>query len=227
MSWVQFADGLRLDPIINRSPEALVVLLHDFGESAATIAPIAAGWAPAVPTTAFIALDGLERVDGSSGDPLDIAAESAALRSATRHLEPLLERQLRVHRLDASRLVLVGFGYGGTLALHRVLHQGRSCAGVLAFTARLIRPLPRFLRIGRKVRLIESVAPGPLARSSLRNVVALLTARGIDTRGILLRGSPLSDEAIRHGCAYLVELVATAQLGDHLHLLNRESSDAQ
>jgi len=227
MSWVPFPDGLRLDPIAKRSPEALVVLLHDVGGSAATIAPIAARWAPAVATTTFIALDGLEQVDGPSGNPLDIAAESAALSAAMRHLEPLLERQLRVHRLDASRLVLVGFGYGGTLALHRVLHQGRSCAGVLAFTATLIRPLPRSLRIGRKVRLIESVAPGPLAHSSLRNVVALLTARGVDARGILLGGSALSDEAIRHGCAYLVELVATAQLGDHLHPLNRESSHAQ
>jgi phospholipase/carboxylesterase len=227
MSWVQFSNGLRLDPVATRSPEAVVVLLHDAGASAATLAPIAARWAPAVPTTAFIALEGLEQVDGPSGDPLDIVAESSALERATRHLEPLLEQQLRFYRLDASQLVLVGFGYGGTLALYLVLHQGRGCAGVLAFTARLIRPLPRLLRIGRKVRLIESVAPGPVAHSSLRNVVALLTARGIDTRGVLLGGSALSDEAIRHGGAYLVELVATAQRGDHLHHLNRESSHAQ
>jgi Phospholipase/Carboxylesterase len=222
MSWVQFPEGLRPDPAAKRSADALVVLLPDVGASAAALAPIAARWAPTVPTTAFTALEGLE----PSGDLRDTAIEQAALDRAARRLEPLLEEQLRLYRLDASRLVLVGFGYGGTLALHRVLHQGWSCAGVLAFTAKLIRPLPRVLRIGRKVRLIECVAPGTAARSSLCDIVALLTARGIDARGVLLGGPALSNEAIRHGGAYLVELVATAQRGDHLHL-NRENSHAQ
>ena len=225
MSWVRFPDGLRQEPVAKGSPEALVVLLPDIGTSAATLAPIAARWAPAVPTTAFIALEGLEALDGASGDPLDAATEAAALDRSTRNLEPRLEQQLRFYRLDASRLVLVGFGYGGTLALHMMLHQGWSCAGVLAFTAKLIRPLPRLLRIGGKVRLIESAAPGPVAHISLRDVVTLLTTRGIDTRGVLLGGSALSNEVVRHGGAYLVELVATAQRGDHLHI-NRESSHA-
>jgi len=226
MSLVRFPDGLQLDPVAKGSPEALVVLLHDVGATAAALAPIAKRWAPAVPTTAFVALDGFEQVDATSYDPLDIAAGSTALDRATRDLEPLLEQQLRFHCLDASRLVLVGFGHGGTLALHRVLHQGWSCAGVLAFTARLTRPLPRLPRIGCKVRLIESMAPGPADHSNLRDVVALLTARGIDTRGVLLSGSALSDQAIRHGGAYLVELVATAQHGHHFHF-SAESSHAQ
>ena len=213
MSWVQFPDGLRFDPVAKRSPEALVVLLHDVGASAATLVPIAERWAPAVPMTAFVALD---RIDGTSGDP-------TALNSATRHLELLLEQQLCLHRLDASRLVLIGFGHGGTLALHRVLHRGWGCAGVLAFAARLIRPLPRTLRIACKLRLIETVAPGPVVSNGLREVVSLLTARGIDTRGVLLGGPELSDEAIRHGGAYLVELVATAQRGNHFHF-NRENN---
>jgi predicted esterase len=227
MSWVRFADGLRLDPVETRSPDALVVPLHDAGASAAALAPIAARWALAVPTTAFVALEGFQQVDGPSGGSLDITACSTALDRATRHLEPLLERQLRFYRLDASRLVLVGFGCGGTLALHMVLHQGWSCAGVLAFTAKPIRPLPRFLRTGCKVRLIESVAADPASNNTLRDIVAMLTARGIDARGVLLGGSAFSDETIRYGGAYLVELVATAQRGDNLHHLNRESSHAK
>ena len=227
MSWVQFHDGLRLDPVAKGLAEALVVLLHDAGATAAALAPVAERWAPAVPTTAFTVLERLDQVDGPAGDPLDIPAESTALGRATRYLEPLLEQQLRFHHLDASRLVLVGFGYGGTLALYMVLHQGWSCAGVLAFTSKLIRPLPRFPRIGRKVRLIESALPGRVVRNGLRDMVALLTARGIDTRGVLLGGSASSDETIRHGGAYLVELVATAQHGAHLRRLNREISHAE
>jgi hypothetical protein len=226
MSWVRFPDGLRLDPVAQGSAEALVVLLHDGDASAAALTAIAQRWAPAVPRAAFTILDRLDPVDGQSGNPIDISAEWTALDRAARHLAPLLEQQLHFYSLEARHLVLVGFGYGGTLALHMVLHQRWSCAGVLALTARPIFPPPRVLRIGRKVRLIESVAPGPVVRSSLRDVVAQLAARGIDTRGVLLAGSTLSDEVIRHGGAYLVELVATAQEGDHLHHLNPESNHA-
>lgn len=225
MSWIQFSHGLRRDPIAKGSPEALVVLLHDVGDSAATLTPIAARWATAVPTTAFIVLDGIEQLDlPACGPPphtildLDAAAEPTELDRATQHLNPLLKHQLRSCRLDASQLVLVGFGYGGTLALHLLLRQGRSCAGVLAFAAKLRRPLPRILRVDHKVRLIGYVEDCQVAHSSLRDVIALLSARGIDTRGVLLTGSALSDEAIRHGGAYLVELVATAQWGDRFHV---------
>lgn len=218
MTWVQFPHGFRLDPIAKGSPEALVVLLHNIGDFAAMLTPVAARWATTVPTTAFVALEGIEQFDPPSrGLPrhtmpdLDVAAGSTALDRAARHLKPRLEQQLRFYRLDASRLVLVGFGSGGTLALHLLLRQGWSCAGVLAFAAELTRPLPRILRVDRKVRLIECVGDGRTGHGGLRDAVALLTAHGIDARGVLLGGSVLSDEVIRHGGAYLVELVATAQ----------------
>src|ERR1700730_13087887 len=98
MTWRQFSHGLRLDPIAKGSPEALVILLHDLGASAATLTPIAARWATSVPTTAFIALDGIEQLDpSSSGLPphtIDPSAEPTVLDRAARHLEPLLEHQL-------------------------------------------------------------------------------------------------------------------------------------
>jgi predicted esterase len=233
MTWMQFSHGVRLDPIAKGSPEALVILLHDLGARAATLSPVVARWAATVPTTAFIALDGTEQPDPPSSGllphrtlDLDAGAEPAALDGATRHLGPLLERQLRSCRLEAGRLVLVGFGYGGTLALHMVLRQGWSCAGVLAFAAKLMHPLPRILRVDPKVRLIACLGEGHIGHGSLRDVVASLTGRGIDTRAVLLAGSALSDEAIRHGGAYLVELVATAQRGARFHV-EPEGSHAQ
>jgi len=233
MSWVQFAHGLELDPIATGLPEARVVLLHDVGDSAATLTPIAARWATAVPTTAFIALEGIEQLDPPSCSlsrpampDLKVDAGSTGLDRAARHLVPQLEHLLRPYRLDASRLVLVGFGYGGTLALHMLPRPGWSCAGFLAFAANLTRPLPRIPRGDPKVRLIECLGIDHAGHSSLRDVVTWLTARGIDTRGVSLAGSPMSDEAIRHGGAYLVELVATAQRGKRFHA-NRESSHAQ
>jgi predicted esterase len=176
-----------------------------------------------VPMTAFLALDPIEpsnlprdglaprRDSGAGGEDL------AMLEPVARRLKPLLERQLRACRLDASRVVLVGFGYGGALALHLMLRQGWRCAGVLAFGGRLARPLPRLLSVGHKVRLIGRLEDDRDGQDSLRKTVALLCARGLDARGVLLTGSALSAEAARYGGAYLVELVATAQRGDLFH----------
>jgi pimeloyl-ACP methyl ester carboxylesterase len=231
MSWMSFTRRLGRDRIAGRSPEALVVLLHDRGTSAVRLTSVAARWSTTVPTTGFIALDGIEQLEIRCCDlphaapGANAGTEPTLLDRAAHNLGALLEHQLRSRRLDRSRLVLVGFGYGGTLALHLLLHRSWRCAGILAFAAQLVRPLPRILRIDCKVRLIDCVANAQTDHSSLRDDVALLTGRGIDARGVLLSGSPLSDEAVRHGGAYLVELVATAQRGDRFHL-ECESSHA-
>jgi predicted esterase len=209
MTWIPFPHGLRLDPMARGSTEALVILLPDLGASVASITPVAARWSATVPTAAFIALDGIEQPAGPCKDlPL-----RTRLERDTRAFEPLIEHQLGSFSLDASRLVLVGFGYGGTLALHMLLRHGWSRAGVLAFAAKLMRPLPRIFSFDHKVRLIDGAGDGDHNRTSLRDVVALLSARGLDARGVLLNGSAVSDEAIRHGAAYLGELVATAHRG--------------
>lgn len=227
----QFAHGFRLEPVAKGSPEALVVLLHDLRATASTLVPVAERWAKTVPTTAFIALDGVQQFDplvyglpAHTTRDIDRAIESTTLDRVALTLDPLIEQELRAYRLNAARLVLVGFGYGGTLALHMLLRQGWSCSGVLAFGAKLMLPLPPNLRLDRKVRLIDG-SPH-IGHDRLRNVVAMLTARGIDTRGVLLIGSLLSDEAIRHGGSYLVELVATAQRSDRRNF-DWESSHAQ
>ena len=228
MSWISFSHRLRRAPnakgaLDKTAPEALVVLLHDLGASAAALTSIAARWSATVPAAAFIALDGVERLIATPVADTDTAP--TPLDRIAHTLEALLDHELRERRLDGARLVLVGFGYGGTLALHLLLRQRWSCAGILAFEAELMRPLPRILRIDCKVRLIDCTADAPADHGRLRDKVALLSARGLDTRGVLLAGSALSNEAIRHGGAYLVELVATAQRGNRFHV-DRESSHA-
>jgi predicted esterase len=230
MSWMFFRSRLGRDQIAQEPPEALVILLHDLGASAVSLASVAAHWSVSVPAATFIALDGLEQLDAGSFDPgaapgTDVSAEPTLLDRASDHLETLLRHQLHSQGLDANRLVLVGFGYGGTLALHLLLRQGWSCAGILAIAAQLVSPLPRILRIDCKVRMVDCAGDAQIDHSRLRERVARLTALGLDTRGVLLAGSPFSENAIRHGGAYLVELVATAQRGGRFHA-DRESSRA-
>jgi predicted esterase len=232
MIWRQFSHGLRLDPITKGAPMALVVLLHDFDATAESLTSIAARWALAVPSTAFVALSGsapsdlpADRLPPPPADDL-AKASPAMLEVAALRLVPVIEQQLRSRRLDASRLVLGGFGHGGMLALHMVLRQGIRCAGVLAYSVELMTPPHRILEVDRKVRLIECVGDRHVAQSSLRDIIELLAVRGIDARGVSLVGSALSEEAIRLGGAYLVELVATAQRGDRFPHA-RESRDAR
>jgi phospholipase/carboxylesterase len=147
------------------------------------------------------------------------------LDRVAQHLEPLITEQQRAWQLDADRLVLVGFRQGGTVALHLVLRHARPCAGILAFSPKLMQPLPQTIRIDAKIRLIESLDTRHVSYADLRNAVSSLTGRGIDARGVLLAGSELSEEAIRYGGAYLAELIATAQRGDRFHVLDDETYD--
>jgi predicted esterase len=222
MPETQFSQGFRLNPVTRGSPKALVVLLRDLGTSVETVAAVAARWAVSVPSAAFIGFEDTDRAEQTSDavrttivDP-GSGAKPDLLGSAARSLAPLVARELRARRLDAGQSILVGFGSGGTLALDLVLRQGWSCAGVLAFAPAPIDPLPRTVRRNHKIRLIDSVGDTSGAPAGARDAVSILVHRGIDVRRVRLSGSMLSEEAIRHGALYLAELVASAQWGARL-----------
>jgi predicted esterase len=222
MPGAQFSRGFRLNPVAKGSPKALVAVLWDPGTSIETVAAVAARWAVSVPTAAFVALDGIRQIEPTSdvvrnavADP-GRGAEPELLERAARSIAPLVAQELRARRLDASQSVLVGFGAGGSLALHLVLNQGWSSAGVLAFAATLINPPPRTMRRNSKIRLIDSVGSSSGAHAGARDLASVLVDRGIDFRRARLGGPMLSEEAIRHGALYLAELVATAQWGARL-----------
>lgn len=206
MTWLQFSQGLWQAPSAEQSPKVLAALLHDLGDSVTNLTPAVARWAPNMAATAFISPAAHDTMVGEKPGQIEHLA---------RQTMPQLARQLRFYHLDASRLVLIGFGYGGRLALQLLL-QSR-CAGALTFAAQLTRPLPRAGEINGKVRLVEYAGADRSGYSSMRNVMSSLVTHGVDARGVVLGGPELSDEAIRHGGAYLCELVATAQRGHRLH----------
>jgi predicted esterase len=222
MRETQFSQGFQLNPVAKGSPQALVVLLQDVDTPIAALASVAARWAVSVPAAAFIGFEDIERPDQTSDavrnailDP-GSGVKPELLDCAARSLAPLVAQELRRRRLDASQSGLVGFGSGGSLALHLVLRQRWSCAGVLAFAPALTDPPPRVVRRSHKIRLIDSVSNSNGAHAGARDVVSTLTDRGIDVRRVRLGGPMLSDEAIRHGALYLAELVATAHWGGGL-----------
>jgi predicted esterase len=217
---MRYSRRFALEPLAKGPPEALVVLLLDLGSCRKILCPVAARWATAVPGAAFLALDCqilLSCGERASPDEAATGSDRLMLDYATRLLEPSLALELGSRRLDPTRLVLVGFGFGARLALHLLLGRGVSYAGALTFGARTSLPASGSDAVGSKVRLIERATDDETASRALREIVESLGASGLDARAALVEGSLLSDEAIRHGCAYLVELVATAQRGDRFH----------
>jgi predicted esterase len=217
-----FSPGFRLNPVAKGSPKALVLLLRDAGTAIETVASVAARWAASVPAAAFVAFESIRQIEPPSevvrstiADPRN-GADPNWLDRGGRSLVPLVAQELRARRLDASQLVLVGFGSGGTLAVHLVLNQGWSSAGVLAFASTLIDPPPRAVRRNPKIRLIDSAVNSSGAHTGAGDLASVLVDRGIDVRRVRLGGPVLSEEAIRHGALYLAELVATAQWGTRL-----------
>ena len=218
MTWTKAFPGFRLDPIAEGAPDALVVLLHEPAATDATLTNVASCWAPMMPTTAFIAVERNgafalpdDGFDSSAGT--DPRAQLITLDHAARRLETLIRQHARTFGIEARRLVLAGFGSGGTLALWLSMREAWHGAGVLAIGARLALPFPQPRADAGKIRLIECLPGKSGSSSALPDAVALFRARGIDVRGAVLTASCLSDDAARHGGAYLAELVATAQQG--------------
>lgn len=218
MALLRFSHWIKADEPLNGAPEALVVLLQESAYPSVQMKSVTARWAATVPSAAFAVLC----VSDYSSRPLATneagpSTERDRLESAAKELKKFIDDQLSARRFQADRLVLAGFGQGGSIALHLLLQQGANCVGVLALDARFIRPISRMKRVDYKIRLIELSDRGA-AHAGLRDFVEVLTGLGIDGRGIRLPGCATSEVAIRHGGAYLAELVATAQRGNRLPL---------
>ena len=218
MGWMRYSHKLLLDPAAETAPETLVMLLHDRGQSAATVEPIARRWAETVPTTAFMIPDGVEQPDRPPGDVASPSVidprhppEWAEIDPAVRELDSLALRQLSRYGLERDQLVLVGIGHGGTLALHMSLRSCINYTSVLAIAGKLDRSLAESATSKGKVRLVLQPEGHAIGDGFMGEFLARLSTRGIDARGVLLSVPTLSETAIRYGAFYLSELVAAAQ----------------
>ncbi len=218
MGWMRFSAGEFFEPVAKGAPEVMVVLLHDRTDSPEGLIPVIFRWTAAVPTAAFMLPSGVERhhtltvdADQEPAATPHGTAEWAEIDRAVRRLAPLITQQLSRYGLEPNQLVLVGVGYGGTLALHMGLRCGLNYAGILAFAGRVDRSLSRIASSNGKVRLVMPTEEHRFGHGFMGGFVAHLNDAGIDARGVLLTGPTLSEAAIRHGGAYLAELVATAQ----------------
>jgi phospholipase/carboxylesterase len=139
-------DGPRLLPK-SSAPEQLVVFLHGYGANGNDLIAIGKQWRDLLPGAAFVAPNAPEPCpqapDGRQWFRLTLTDPTerwAGVNKARPALDAFLDAELARHRLDDSKLALVGFSQGTMLALHAGLRRTRAPAAILGFSGALVAP---------------------------------------------------------------------------------------
>lgn len=139
-------DGPRLTPK-RPAAEELVVFLHGYGANGNDLIAIGKEWQELLPGAAFAAPHAPEPCaqvpGGRQWFPLtmrDPEERWIGVNKAYPALEAFLAAELVRHRLDASRLALVGFSQGAMLALHAGLRLRDPPCAIVGYSGLLCAP---------------------------------------------------------------------------------------
>jgi len=139
-------DGPRLEPR-GRPASALVVLLHGYGANGDDLIALGESWRGMLPDAAFVAPNAPQAIPGMHGGlqwfPLTMRDPGERWRGAVAarpELDRFLDAELARYRLDARRLVLVGFSQGTMMALHVGLRRAAAPAAIVGYSGLLAGP---------------------------------------------------------------------------------------
>jgi len=180
---------LELPPMSADAPRRLLVFLHGAGSSPEAFAPVALAWQLKFPGAQAAILQGPEPHPGGAAhdwfDTRGVAAERAerASLAAARIAQRVIALQQSTG-VDAQRTVLVGFSQGATVALEMVRNRPGLAAIIVAYAARLARPIRSGERLDATVHLLhgefDSLVPAVHARQALRGLRASGTEATLD-----------------------------------------------
>ena len=110
---------------------SLVVMPHGYGASGARWLAQTETWVVALPDTAFVAPNAPtplpDSTDSCMWRPVPAppgAAGLASVRASAEQLDAFIDAELDHYRLDADRMVIVGFSQGAMMAMHVALSAG-------------------------------------------------------------------------------------------------------
>ncbi|ACK50845.1 phospholipase/Carboxylesterase [Methylocella silvestris BL2] len=139
-------DGPRL-AAKSRTAKQLVVFLHGYGADGTDLIELARQWQPFMPDAAFVSPHApdpcVQAPGGRQWFPLtmrDPQERWAGVNKAAPTLQAFLDAELDRHKLDDSKLALVGFSQGTMMALHVGLHRARPPAAILGYSGELVGP---------------------------------------------------------------------------------------
>jgi len=181
-------DRLVFPPAAGGTPRSLVVALHGLGCTAATVAGLAPRWAPLLPHTAFVMPEAPEPHDLEpvglqwfSMKDRSLPALVASVAAGAPVLDGFLDDLLAEHKLDESRLALVGYSQGGMIALHVGLRRAKPLAAIVGISTMMLAgaEIVGQIRARPPVLLVHGDADDVVPASAHTATVAMLRALGV------------------------------------------------
>lgn len=165
-------------PSVSGVTDSLVILCHGYGSDGQDLMGLVPHWQKRLPNTAFVAPNGPERCPGSPTGYQWFALTRLApdeiakgVESAAPLLDAYIGAQLDRLKLDASRLVLVGFSQGTMMSLHVGLRRTAPPAGILGFSGLMASPPPPDMTAPPPVMMIHGDADDMLPVSQMHLAV--------------------------------------------------------
>ena len=127
-------------------PSKMVIFLHGYGADGKDLISIASIWAESLPEdTVFYAPNAPEVCEMSpmgfqwfSLADRSPAAMDAGAKTAFPVLKHYIEQKCTTHNLSLSDVAIVGFSQGSMMALYTMPQLDEGCAGVMAYSGRLV-----------------------------------------------------------------------------------------
>ncbi|MCO5120932.1 MAG: dienelactone hydrolase family protein [Burkholderiaceae bacterium] len=170
---------IELPPINPDAPRRLIVFLHEHGSDAGRFAPVGVAWQLKFPGAVGALINAGEHAPGKgrrwfAARPLEGRADriAAAVADFRERLAALQDEQ----RIGGMRTMLVGFGQGATVALEAIRGGQSPASIVVAYAARLGRPVRPGERIDAAIHLVhgthDTLVPLAYARQAQRGLAA-------------------------------------------------------
>ena len=174
---------LELPALSASAPRRLLIFLHGAGSSPEEFAPFARRWQLKFPGATAALMRGLQLATTGSGlDFYDGRGTSSAdrlerIERAAAEVGEQIAAVQQANRMLTAQTVLIGFSQGATLALELARHRPDLAGIVVAYAARLARPIAPGERVNATVHLIhgefDSWVPAVHATQALRGLRAI------------------------------------------------------
>ncbi len=201
-------------PADKKDIKRAVIFLHGYGANGQDLISLAPLWHEALPNTAYFAPNAPERCElAPPGAPSGFqwfslmdrtpAVMTAGAEAAKSGLETYINGVAEQTGLKMADIAIVGFSQGTMMALHTLLAMEEGCAGILAYSGRLIEP--KDIKSKPPVCAVHGTADEVVPFESLEGIRAFCAENDIpvehhERQGL---GHGIDEQALRIGETFL------------------------
>lgn len=205
-----------------KAPEQIVLLLHGVGSDGQDLLGLAPYYQKVARNAVFIAPNGPQPFDGgppelpptgyqwfslSEGDP---QRRFEGMKATAPIIDAYIDQLLAEYKLDASKLVLVGFSQGTMMALHVGLRRAQPVAGIIGYCGTLIggSSLSGEIKSRPPVLMVNGAVDAIMPPDVLEQSGKMLRENGVEVETMVRPnlGHGLDDEGVKAGMGFLAKV---------------------